>query len=73
MDKRQAKIEALHIASSLCLSCDMAMWDDDNPRQIKIQMKILDALYSIGDELENRAIKIQSRLLEIIQCTNSQQ
>jgi len=60
MNKRQAKIEALKIASSLCSSCDMGMWDDDDPKQVKAQVKILDALYEIGRRLENRAKTMES-------------
>lgn len=55
MTKYQAKTEAMHIAASLCTSCDMGMWDDDYDPPLKDQEKIMNELQEIGWWLERRA------------------
>lgn len=57
MNKRQAKIEALRIASRLCLSCDGCMWDEDDMPE-KDTHRILTALDALGWQLDKRADRL---------------
>lgn len=59
MNKRQAKIEALYIASGLCTSVDHSMFDEDQYTEEE-EEKIIYALHKIGRKLKIRAEKLKA-------------
>ena len=61
MDERQAKIEALEIASSLCSGCDGMMWDSDNPLPENDKNKIIRALEKLATQLYCRAKTLKDK------------
>jgi len=59
MNKRQAKLEALHIASVLCLSCDGCMWDEDDNFSENARHKVLKAITELGWQLDQRVKRME--------------
>ena len=61
MDKRQARIEALEIASSLCSGCDCMMWDLNDPLPENDKNKIIRALEKLATQLHCRAKTLKDK------------